>query len=78
MRLLSIVVLSLLTTCAVTTVFLWAFGDWEKHAWGMQLTLKVMWGIWLAAFLASATMFGWHFRRPHPCPPRRNSGPRNG
>jgi hypothetical protein len=48
MRLLTIVALSLLTTCTVTTVFLWAFGDWEKYAWEMQLTLKVMWGIWLA------------------------------
>jgi len=70
MLILSIVVLSLLTTCVVTTVFLWVFGDWENHTWGMQLTLKVMWGVWLAVlvatFLTYVTMFGWHFRRPQP------------
>src|SRR5262245_43919409 len=70
MLILSIVVLSLLTTCVVTSVFLWVFGDWENHAWGMELTLKVMWSIWLAVLVASfltyVTMFGWHFRRPHP------------
>jgi uncharacterized membrane protein len=70
MLILSIVVLSLLTTCVVTTVFLWVFGDWQNHAWGMQLTLKVMWSVWLAVLVASfltyLTMFGWHFRRPQP------------
>ena len=70
MLILTLVVLSLLTTCIVTTVFLCVFGDWENHAWGMQLTLKVMWGVWLLVVVASGltyvTMFGWHFRRPHP------------
>src|SRR5262249_12923245 len=67
---LSIVVLALLTPCIVTTIFLFVFGDWEHHAWGIQLTLKVMWSIWLAVLaswgLTYVTMFGWHFRRPNP------------
>src|SRR5947207_15042477 len=70
MLILSLVVLSLLTTCVATTVFLCTFGDWERHDWGMCLTLKVMWGVWLLVLAASVltyvTMFGWHFRRPHP------------
>src|SRR5438067_7907642 len=70
MWILTIVVLSLFTTCIVTDVLLRVFGDWENHAWGIRLALKVMWGIWFLVLVASGltyvTMFGWHFRRPHP------------
>ncbi|MBI1913446.1 MAG: hypothetical protein HYS12_01620 [Planctomycetes bacterium] len=70
MLILSIVVLSLLLPCIPTTIFLFVFGDWKNHAWGIELTLKVMWSVWLAVLaswgLTYVTMFGWHFRRPHP------------
>ena len=61
-----VVVLTLLSACVATTIALAAAGNWEKHARGMTLALKIMWGIWallaVATILTHLTMFGWRFR----------------
>jgi hypothetical protein len=66
----TIVVLTLLVACLAASVALWAGGDWEKHAWGLTLALKIMWGSWLlvliATLLTHVTIVGWRFRRPRP------------
>jgi len=66
----TVVVLSLLVSCVITTALLWAFGDWDKHGWGLTLALKIMWAVWLIVLVSTAltyvTMFGWHYRRPRP------------
>src|SRR5262245_51380262 len=65
-----VVVLTLLGACLGTSVVLWLLGDWEKHDWGLRLSLKVMWGVWLSVLVATVlthiTMIGWQFRRPRP------------
>src|SRR5215472_9198000 len=66
----NIVLLTLLVLAAVTSVILWLVGDWEKYGWGLGLSLKIVWGVWLVAFVATfltrATMVGWHHRKAHP------------
>ena len=65
-----LVVLTLLAAFAITSLILWAFGDWQQDAWGLELALKIMWGVWTLVFvgtlLTHAAVYGWHFRRPRP------------
>jgi hypothetical protein len=57
----------LLAGTVITTAVLWWFGDWEEHGWGLTLTLRIVWGCWLAICLATVltqiTIFAWYFRR---------------
>src|SRR5947209_5621328 len=66
----TMVVLTLLVACLAASVALWAGGDWERHARGLTLSLKIMWGGWLlvlvATLLTHVTIVGWRFRRPRP------------
>jgi hypothetical protein len=60
-------VAALLAGSAITTIVLWQFGDWEQHDWALTLTLRIVWGCWLAICLATiltqVTIFAWYFRR---------------
>src|SRR5918911_4275337 len=67
-RLLSwVVVLALLGASALTTLLLYALGDWERHGWALRLTRRIIWGAWvlvcLAFVLTRVTIFGWSFRK---------------
>jgi preprotein translocase subunit SecY len=66
----NIVLLTLLVLAAVTTLILWLVGDWEQYGWGLGLSLKIVWGVWLVAFVATfltrATSVGWHHRKARP------------
>jgi hypothetical protein len=61
------VVVSLLFATLVATVCLWLFVDRERYGFGLTLTLRILWGVWivtlLATFLTRVTIFGWSFRR---------------
>ncbi|MFO0843212.1 MAG: hypothetical protein U0797_12590 [Gemmataceae bacterium] len=63
----SIVVLALLAVTGVASAIIWGTGDWEQHAWGLALTLRILWGVWmviaLVTVLTRVTIFGWSFRR---------------
>lgn len=63
----SIVVLALLAVTGVASAIIWRTGDWEQHAWGLTLTLRILWGVWmviaLVTVLTRVTIFGWSFRR---------------
>jgi hypothetical protein len=67
---LGIVVLTLFVAFGSASLALWLAGDWDDYAWGMTLTLKIMWGTWLLVFVATVlthlTMVGWHFRKARP------------
>jgi hypothetical protein len=62
-----LVLLLLFAACALTTALLWWLGDWEKHNFGLKLSLRILWGCWmvscLATILTRVTIFGWYFRR---------------
>ena len=66
----NIVLLTLLVLAAISTLVLWLVGDWEQYGWGLGLALKIVWGLWLIAFVATfltrATIVGWHHRKAHP------------
>ncbi len=66
----NIVVLTLLVAFAIATLVLRLAGDWEAHAWGLTLTLKIMWGSWLlllaTVVLTRVTIAGWRFRKLRP------------
>lgn len=69
--LISVIVLaSVFAAFGLATLLLWMFGDWNRFAWGMTLTLKIMWGSWVigfvATFLTHAGIAGWRFRKAHP------------
>ncbi|MFO0925641.1 MAG: hypothetical protein U0736_01210 [Gemmataceae bacterium] len=63
----NVVVLSLLAVSAVATAGIWLLGDWANYEWWLTLTLRILWGCWAVAVLATAltrvTIFGWSFRR---------------
>src|SRR5262245_20116306 len=63
----SLTVLGLLVAMGIASACLWYFGNWEEHAWGLTLTLRILWGVWgsiaLVAILTRVTLFGWSFRR---------------
>ena len=66
----NIVLLTLLILASLTSVVLWLVGDWQKYGWGLGLTLRIVWGLWLLAFAATfltrATIVGWHHRKAWP------------
>jgi hypothetical protein len=59
-------VVVLFVAMAIASACLWWLGDWESHEWGLTLTLKILWGVWLVALtgliLTHVTIFGWSFR----------------
>jgi hypothetical protein len=63
----SLVVLALFVGTVVATVMMVVMGDWDSHAWGLKLALRITWGCWvvvcLAWLLTRVTIFGWSFRR---------------
>ena len=63
----NLVVLALLAGTAIASLCLWYLGDWEGHAWALTLTLRILWGSWIVACLATiltrVTIFGWSFRQ---------------
>lgn len=63
----SLIVLGLLVAMGIASACLWYFGDWEQHSWGLTLTLRILWGVWvviaLATILTRVTLFGWSFRQ---------------
>src|SRR5262245_11279440 len=63
----SLVVLALFVGTVVATVLMVVIGDWDSHAWGLKLALRITWGccavVFLALVLTRVTIFGWNFRR---------------
>lgn len=63
----SVAVLALLLVAGIASAVIWWTGDWGQHAWGLTLTLRILWGGWvvvaLATVLTRVTLFGWSFRR---------------
>ena len=63
----NLVVLALLAGTAIASLCLWYLGDWERHDWALNLTLRILWGSWIVACLATiltrVTIFGWSFRQ---------------
>lgn len=61
------VVLALLAVALIASGCIWWTGDWENHGWGLTLSLRIVWGLWilaaLAAILTHVTIFGWSFRK---------------
>jgi hypothetical protein len=61
------VVIALLAGTGIASLCLWIYGDWENYTWGLKLTLRILWGVWivvaLATILTRVTIFGWSFRR---------------
>jgi len=70
----TIVLLTLLVAFSSASLAIWLAADWQRFAWGLTLTLKIMWGSWLVLFVAAlltyATFIGWKFRKARP-----NEGP---
>jgi hypothetical protein len=58
---------SFLVVTIAATALLWFLGDWENYGWGLDLTLRILWGCCIVAVLAAAltrvTIIGWYFRR---------------
>ena len=66
-RLISILgVILLFVAVSIATACLWWLGDWEVYEFGLTLTLRILWGVWVLLFLAfvltHVTIFGWSFR----------------
>jgi hypothetical protein len=66
-RITDLVVLGLLVGTAMASGCLWYLGNWEEHGWALTLTLRILWGSWIVACLATiltkVTIFGWSFRQ---------------
>jgi hypothetical protein len=63
----TLVVVILLAVTLVATACLWLLVDRERYGWGLTLTLRILWGVWIVTWLAiiltRVTIFGWSFRR---------------
>jgi len=63
----NLILLALLAGTLIASACLWWLGDWENHAWGLTLTLRILWGCCivgcLATLLTRTTIFGWTFRQ---------------
>src|SRR5262245_15544549 len=61
-----LVLMHLAVTCIASGV-IWLKGDWAEYRWGLTLSLKIIWGVWMVAALATllthATIVGWSFRK---------------
>jgi hypothetical protein len=59
-------VIVLFVAMSIASACLWWLGNWDKHEFGLTLTLKILWGVWLVVLLAMiltrVTIFGWSFR----------------
>ncbi len=59
-------VIVLFVAMAIASTCLWYFGNWEEYEFGLTLTLRILWGVWLVVLLATiltrVTIFGWSFR----------------
>ena len=67
---------SFLGATAVATALIVWLGDWEHYRWGLDLTLRILWGCCIVAIAATLltrlTIIGWYFRRyfrPNEPPP---------
>lgn len=62
-----LIVLMHLAATTAASLCLWQLGDWEQHGWGLTLTLRILWGVWvvtaMAVLLTHVTIFGWTFRQ---------------
>jgi hypothetical protein len=63
----TLVVIGLGVGALIATGCLWWLGDWENSAWGLTLSLRILWGVWtliaVGVLLTHVTIFGWSFRR---------------
>ena len=59
-------VIALAVAMAIASACLYWLGNWEKHEFGLTLTLRILWGVWvvvlIATILTRVTIFGWSFR----------------
>ena len=59
-------VIILFVAMAIASACLWGLGDWDAHEFGLTLTLRILWGVWLVVLIATVltrvTLFGWSFR----------------
>lgn len=62
-----LIVLGLLAASAVASLCLWFFGNWDEYGFWLALALRIVWGCWIVACLATVltkvTIFGWTFRK---------------
>jgi MFS family permease len=74
----------LFATAVATVLILW-LGDWDRYHWGLDLTLRILWGCCIVAVAATLltrlTIIGWYFRRyfrpaEQPPPDPVSGGPR--
>ena len=60
-------VIILFVAVSIATACLYFFGDWNNFEWGLTLTLRILWGVWVVVFLATiltrVAIFGWWFRK---------------
>ncbi len=82
----AVIVSTFLAGTAVATALIVWLGDWEHYRWGLDLTLRIVWGCCIVAVAATLltrlTIIGWYFRRyfrpsePPPPPDPVSGGPR--
>jgi len=62
-----LIVLGLLGASVIASLCLWFLGDWDNYSFWLHLTLRIIWGCWIVACLATVltkvTIFGWSFRK---------------
>jgi hypothetical protein len=62
-----LIVLGLLGASVIASLCLWFLGDWDEYGFWLHLTLRIIWGCWIVACLATVltkvTIFGWSFRK---------------
>jgi hypothetical protein len=62
-----LIVLGLLLASIIASLCLWFLGNWAEYGWWLMLTLRIIWGCWIVACLATVltkvTIFGWSFRK---------------
>jgi hypothetical protein len=62
-----LIVLGLLGASVVASLCLWFLGNWEEYGFWLALALRIVWGCWIIACLATVltkvTSFGWSFRK---------------
>ena len=60
-------VVVLLVAVVIAHVCLRWLGNWEVYEFGLTLTLRILWGVWIvvlfATILTRVTIFGWSFRK---------------
>src|SRR5262245_223945 len=60
-------VLGLLAASVIASLVMWFVGNWDEYGWWLALALRIVWGSWIVACLATVltkvTIFGWTFRK---------------